>query len=428
MRSYGLTLWSPFVRRAALPSLAVLLALTACGGGSHAPARAATVLPSPTSTASTPSNSAAAPAPTGAAGSWTATGHSAYQGQLVVAGGTVAFLDDPKGTHAVDGLPIVGLDATTGKVRWSVPVPVAAGQQLVPAEALGGAADVPLAGFSTGQLLATVTTSGAASGIDPGTAAASHVIALDPSSGKVLWQAPGHVSDAPSGLVITTNGSNTLSVLDAQTGRQLWKGHGVEQGADEHAVLTAGPGQTVVADDVRTGRRLWSAAGLAPAGETLQSETALTVGGGTALLSVVTTGSSSGAEMVRLVPVSTMTGRPIGPALIDGSMGTAEAVTDSGVTVVAAPGELGLRALIETTGKPVWSLPKAAISKVTPSMRGGGGDIWVHGGAGDVVLDIRTGKTIASGDRVAFPVALSGTTAITLDNSMQPLGGPVPHA
>ena len=352
-----------------------------------------------------------APPPTATPGPWTATGHAALDRQLVVAGGTVAFVDDPGHVDAggVAGLRLTGLDPATGTVRWAVPLPIPPGADiLTPNGSLAvGLAAVP---GPAGPLVVPIRTSTAAAGITPAGPPTSEAVAMDPTTGRVLWRStvPWPVTATAAGLVAAsaplggdgkahTVPSGTAAV-DAATGRVLWNRARVPTlGADTHAVLAALPGGDVLGLGPRTGQQLWTGEALHPPGGSL-GETVAGVYGGTVLLRVASR-AANGAEVDSLAAVGTLTGRRVGaPVPLTAPFDVSGVDPDSGVPVLTDRRGMGLMSLmgVDTrTGKVLWSHPVAAVAGET--LPAEGGLVWIGGQGGNVIIDDRTGKTIGPG-------------------------------
>ena len=203
-------------------------------------------------------------------------------------GGLVAVLTDQVSNHA----RLTGLDAATGAVRWSLPLPargLLGGQSLT--------ADGGLAMAVTGQGLQVVDLADgrvrwqrriAAS---PALTAAGglviyglngHLTGYDARTGRPRWVVAPGISPDPAfqlldGLLLVTSNAagpsipNTVTAVVPATGRVAWRFHPFTPATDPGAqasVLSAGPGGLAVATydprrlyllDLRTGRPRWHA-------------------------------------------------------------------------------------------------------------------------------------------------------------------------
>ncbi len=199
-------------------ALALVLLAAGCGGPpSRRPTRAATFglaspQPTPTGTASP-----------GGPGAWTST---ADLPAPVTDGTVVAGL-----TRHNDRVQAV--DATTGRALWDVPLPLTA--SATPGAALGTEGPVLLAAPGA-PLVVSLTATTAGSGLTPASTGPA-ATALEPSTGRTLWTAPGPANLIDGAAVLTgTTGvdtaGSTTTALDPVTGTTRWTRPGEAVGLD----------------------------------------------------------------------------------------------------------------------------------------------------------------------------------------------------
>jgi len=394
----------PTTRTNAAAALA-LLALAGCGG-THAskPPRAATFgLASPTPPAS-PTVATAS----GSLGAWT----SRVDLPVPVTDGTVVAGVTRNNNR------VQAVDATTGRPMWDVPLPLTAGAS--PGGALGTEGPVLLAAPGA-PLVVSLTATTAGSGLTPASTGPA-ATALEPSTGRTLWTAPGPANLLDGAAVLTgtagvdTAGSTTTA-LDPATGNARWTRPGEAVGLDGGvAVLSlsdAGISTVLTGTDTATGRALWSSADWARGAQGSRS-TVVATGAGHAL--VETTRSDLAGDTTSLRVRDLRTGQAVGPEVPQPSNPTALTDTTTGVTVVfekvpdgATTGPYGLDM---HTGKVLWRLTAAQSAKAE---RVGGGLAWVDGADGYVALDDRTGRPRAQALQDYPVLALPGEQIQTAD-------------
>jgi len=373
----------PTTRTKAAAALA-LLALAGCGGTSaRKPLRAATSgLASPTPT---PPSSPTPTAASGTLGAWT----SRVDLPLPVTNGTVIA----GVTRNNDRVQAV--DATTGRALWDVPLPLAAGA--TPGGAPGTQGPVLLAAPGA-PLVLRLTTTTPGSGLTPASTGPV-ATALEPSTGRTLWTAPGPANLLDGAAVLTgttgvdTTGSTTTA-LDPVTGKARWTRPGQAVGLNgDVAVLSssdAGISTVLTGTDTATGRALWSSADWARGAQGSRS-TVVATGAGHAL--VETTRRDLAGDTTSLLVRDLRTGQPVGPEVPQPSNPTSLIDTTTGVAVVyekvPGPTSDGQYGLDMRTGKVLWRLTAAQSPKAE---RVGGGLAWVDGADGYVALDDRTGR------------------------------------
>ncbi len=373
----------PTTRTNAAAALA-LLALAGCGG-THArtPPRAATFgLASPTPT---PTGSPDSAATSGGRGAWTSTADIAAP----VTNGTVIA------GYTRTGERVRAVDAATGRALWDAPLPLAAGA--TPASEMGTAGPVLLAAPGA-PLVVSLTATTAGSGLTPASTGPA-ATALEPSTGRTLWTAPGPATLLDAAAVLTgTAGVDragaTATALDPVTGKARWTRPGEAVGLDGGvAVLSssdAGISTVLTGTDTATGRALWSSADWARGAQGSRSAVVAT-GAGHAL--VETTRSDLAGDTTSLLVRDLRTGQAVGPEVPQPSNPTSLIDTTTGVAVVyekvPGPTSNGQYGLDMRTGKVLWRLTAAQSPKAEAV---GGGLAWVAGADGYVALDDRTGK------------------------------------
>ena len=373
----------PTTRTNAAAALA-LLALAGCGGThTSTPARAATFgLASPTPT---PTGSPGPTATSGGRGAWKSTADmpAPVTDGTVVAGVT-------RNNNRVQAV-----DATTGRALWDVPLPLAAGA--TPGGALGTAGPVLLAAPGA-PLVVSLTATTPGSGLTPASTGPV-ATALEPSTGRTLWTAPGPANLLDGAAVLTgTTGVDragaTATALDPVTGKARWTRPGEATGLDGGvAVLSssdAGISTVLTGTDTATGRALWSSADWARGAQGSRS-TVVATGAGHALIQ--TTRSDLAGDTTSLRVRDLRTGQAVGSEVPQPSNPTALTDTTTGVAVVyekvPGPTSDGQYGLDMHTGKVLWQLTPAQSPKAE---RVGGGLAWVDGAGGYVALDDRTGR------------------------------------
>jgi len=379
----------PATRTTTITALA-LLGLAGCGG-THAskPLRAATFgLASPTPASSdspTPAASPNAAAASGRLGAWT----SRVDLPVPVTDGTVVAGVTRNNNR------VQAVDAATGRALWDVPLPLAAGA--TPGGALGTEGPVLLAAPGA-PLVVSLTATTPGSGLTPASTGPA-ATALEPSTGRTLWTAPGPANLLDGTAVLTgtagvdTAGSTTTA-LDPVTGRARWTRPGEAVGLDGGvAVLSlsdAGISTALTGTDTATGRTLWSSADWARGAQGSRS-TVVATGAGHGLIQ--TTRSDLAGDTTSLRVRDLRTGQAVGPEVPQPSNPTALTDTTTGVAVVyekvPGPTSDGQYGLDMRTGKLLWRLTAAQSPKAE---RVGGGLAWVDGADGYVALDDRTGK------------------------------------
>ncbi len=369
----------------------LLLALTTGCGGSSArkPLRAATFgLASPTPASSDspiPPASPNAAAASGTLGAWT----SRVDLPVPVTDGTVVA----GVTRNNDRVQAV--DAATGRALWDVPLPLAAGA--TPASKMGTEGPVLLAAPGA-PLVVRLTATTAGSGLTPASTGPV-ATALEPSTGRTLWTAPGPANLLDGVAVLTgtagvdTAGSTTTA-LDPVSGKARWTRPGEAVGLDGTvAVLSssdAGISTVLTGTDTATGRALWSSADWARGAQGSRS-TMVATGAGHALIQTTRTDLVGDTTSLRVRDLRT--GQAVGPEVPQPSNPTALTDTTDGVTVVyekvPGPTSDGQYGLDMRTGTVLWRLTAAQSPKAE---RVGGGLAWVDGADGYVALDDRTGR------------------------------------
>jgi len=390
--------WSPMpdTRITTTTTALALLALTSgCGGTSaRKPLRAATFgLASPTPASSDGPTRPASPtvaAASGSVGAWTSRVDVPVP---VTDGAVVAGV-----TRNNDRVQAV--DATTGRALWDVPLPLAAGA--TPGGALGTEGPVLLAAPGA-PLVVSLTATTPGSGLTPASTGPA-ATALEPSTGRTLWTAPGPANLLDGAAVLTgtpgvdTAGSTTTA-LDPATGRARWTRPGQAVGLDGAvAVLSssdAGISTVLTGTDTATGRTLWSSTDWARGAQGSRSTLVAT---GAAHALIETTRSDLTGDTTSLRVRDLRTGEAIGPEVPQPSNPTALTDTTTGVAVVyekvPGPTSDGQYGLDMRTGKVLWRLTAAQSPKTE---RVGGGLAWVDGADGYVALDDRTGRPRAQG-------------------------------
>ncbi|GLY74679.1 serine/threonine-protein kinase [Actinoallomurus iriomotensis] len=236
------------------------------------------------------------------------------------AGGLLALIDR-------DGT-IIGLDARTGRRRWTHHAPAA----------------TELRGIQNGGLIA-------ASG--EGTDNEQHLFALDAGTGAVRWTrayaTSGMTFPGTGDLVFAGTTANALEALSAATGRTVWTGDpGGENGTITVANGTAYVGGAVLhALDLATGREKWQYRPAVPGG---QDRTSLVSGGRAYVL-----------DNRRLIALDARTGRRLWsagtPADDTAPLVAAGGLVCTGVAGTTGPGLYGWNAV---TGEPAWNRPMAS--------------------------------------------------------------------
>ncbi len=369
-----------------------LLALTGgCGGTSaRKPPRAATfglASPNPASSDSPAPTDTASP---GRRGAWTSTADIAAP----VTDGTV-IAGVTRNNNRVQAV-----DASTGRPLWDVPLPLAG--VATPGGALGTAGPVLLAAPGA-PLVVSLTATTPGSGLTPASTGPA-ATALEPSTGRTLWTAPGPANLLDGAAVLTgttgvdTAGSSTTA-LDPATGKTRWTRPGQAVGLDgKVAVLSntdAGISTVLTGTDTTTGRTLWSSADWARGAQGSRSTVVAT---GAAHALIETTRSDLAGDTTSLRVRNLRTGQAVGPEVPQPSNPTALTDPSDGVSVVYEkvpdPTTTGPYGLDMRTGKMLWQLTPAQSAKAE---RVGGGLAWVAGADGYVALDNRTGRPRTQG-------------------------------
>jgi len=294
-----------------------LLALTGgCGGTSaRKPPRAATfglASPNPASSDSPAPTDTASP---GRRGAWTSTADIAAP----VTDGTV-IAGVTRNNNRVQAV-----DASTGRPLWDVPLPLAG--VATPGGALGTAGPVLLAAPGA-PLVVSLTATTPGSGLTPASTGPA-ATALEPSTGRTLWTAPGPANLLDGAAVLTgttgvdTAGSSTTA-LDPATGKTRWTRPGQAVGLDgKVAVLSntdAGISTVLTGTDTTTGRTLWSSADWARGAQGSRSTVVAT---GAAHALIETTRSDLAGDTTSLRVRNLRTGQAVGPEVPQPSNPTA---------------------------------------------------------------------------------------------------------
>jgi len=376
----------------AITALLLLALTTGCGGTSaRKPLRAATFgLASPTPA---PTNSPAPTAAHGRPGAWTSPADLA----VPVTNGTVIAGVTRNGDR------IAAVDLRTGRTLWDVRLPLAAGA--TPGGALGTEGPVLLAAPGA-PLVVSLTATTAGSGLTPASTGPA-ATALEPSTGRTLWTAPGPANLLDGAAVLTgtagvDNAGSTTTALDPATGKARWTGPGQAVGLDGAvAVLSlsdAGISAVLTGTDTATGRALWSSADWARGAQGSRS-TLVATAAGHAL--VETTRSDLAGDTTSLRVRDLRTGQVVGPEVPQPGNPTALTDTTTGVAVVyekvPGPTSDGQYGLDMRTGKVLWRLT-AAQSPKTEKVGGGlygstgptGTSPWTTGRASHAPRDLPT--------------------------------------
>ncbi|WIX98513.1 PQQ-binding-like beta-propeller repeat protein [Amycolatopsis mongoliensis] len=338
------------------------------------------------------------------------------------------------------------VDVLTGKQKWTVPVerqPGDPNNQSGPFVNTTGPRPPAVAG---GLAVAAVPVVIPEKGTTPAAIALS-VVAADPEKGTKTWQADIQVSDsqyADAGNAVTqvvaVTGKAVIArysrqdeehvtvALDPASGRTLWERKDYDAGS-VHGDILVGTDYNVAENssmtqatalDLVTGQQKWVGAAkssgltLIPADPALVVLTRTDYGSGDS--SLLFLDPATGAEKLKLEGEKEFGSLPYGDCFYD----------EQSVLVCQSSGVLtGYDA--KTAGK-LWALPDQASNRVAPVLTA----VW-HGalygvtqGGRPIVLDAKTGKDLSVDDVGAAPVLVSKYAGITVDKQRgMPVAYPV---